>query len=639
MQVSFIVSSDKETPMDIAGYKIDRKIGEGAMATVFLADQLSLGRQVALKILSPALACQRDFTVRFLNEGRIIAHLNHPQIVSVYDLGANDHHYYLAMEFLSGGTLEQRIKSGMSTAQALQLITTICRSLSFAHMHGVIHRDIKPQNILFRNDTTPVLTDFGIARLMNSDPGLTIPGRTVGSPLYMSPEQICGRKIDERSDLYAVGILFYEMLTNQLPYQSDEFVDIALMHKTAPIPVLPDDRSVFQPIMDKLLAKKPEDRYGSAQVLIDALEQIDSQNTFPAPDTDGRLDLVGHRVRKLDGGKLHLIHKQDNLADDTTQPSIEPLVGGSDDERMITSEGNQASQSDQPTLEMKHGAPFQKKSKIAWTKRWVAAAAVAAVAGGIYFYYSFETPTQEFAKSSPPGHAQASSNLGIYRSHGKDESNKQRLLIPTPDDEPALPTDPIGDRQKVEPKIASLLAKAEKQLANHRLSAPAGDNCYETYQQILSLDPSNQAAELLLMKIGRAYHRLAKANQAQGQLQKSFANVGKGLTLLPEDKALLALQAELKAELARQTERLQQQAQQIEAQKRAQATVRAAMKRKQQTETEVTIHGVEDVKNERQINQSVGLETEETSEAKIKVENPEKTKKNTVRRNRLFGTF
>lgn len=629
--------------MDIAGYKINKKIGEGAMAAVFLADQLSLGRQVALKILAPALACQKDLTVRFLNEGRIVAYLNHPQIVSVYDLGAHDHHYYLAMEFLSGGTLEQRIKTGMSTAQALRLITTICRSLSFAHMHGVIHRDIKPQNILFRNDNTPVLTDFGIARLMNSDPGLTIPGRTVGSPLYMSPEQICGRKIDERSDLYAIGILFYKMLTNRLPYQSDQFVDIALMHKTAPIPVLPDELSVFQPLMDKLLAKMPDDRYGSAQELIDALEQIESQNTFPAPDTNDGLNSAGHQVRKLDGRRLHFIHKRDNPADDATQPSIAPQVGGpDDDERMTNSEGNEPTQSDQHVPQMIHRASFREKSKITWRKKLAAAGAMLAVVGGVYFFNAFETSTlvsQVSTKSSPPSHEVATSHLGLYRDREKGESNKRILPAPPPEDVPALPQDPIGDRQKVERKIAGLLAKAEKQLADYRLSAPTGDNCYETYQQILSLDPSNQAAELLLVKIGGAYHRLAKTNQTRGQFQKSLASVGKGLMLLPEDNALLALQAELKAELARQTERLQQQALQIEQQKRVQAAQQTVMERKQQTEAEVAIHGVVDVENERQTNQSDGLETEENSEVKTETENPEATKKDTVRRNRLFGTF
>jgi serine/threonine-protein kinase PpkA len=203
----------------------------------------------------------------------------------------------------------------------------ICRSLGFAHNHGVIHRDIKPQNIMFRDDNIPVLTDFGIAQLMNNDPRLTIPGRTMGSPLYMSPEQICGRMINERADLYAIGILFYEMLTNQLPYHSDQFVDIALMHKTAPIPVLPDELSVFQPLLEKMLAKEPDDRYASAQELINVLEKIDSENALPDRDPAIKLFSPERQVCRLDGGKLHNIVRRDHPVADATQPSIEPLDG------------------------------------------------------------------------------------------------------------------------------------------------------------------------------------------------------------------------------------------------------------------------------------------------------------------------
>jgi serine/threonine-protein kinase PpkA len=654
--------------MDITGYKIKKKIGKGAMATVFLADQLSLGRQVALKILAPALACQRELTVRFLNEGRIVAHLNHPQIVSVYDLGSHAPYHYLAMEFLPGGTLEQRIRAGMRPGQALQLITTICRALSFAHMHGVIHRDIKPQNILFRNDNSPVLTDFGIARLMNSDPGLTIPGRAVGSPLYMSPEQICGGKIDERSDLYAVGILFYKMLTNRLPYQSDQFTDIALMHKTAPIPVLPDDLSLFQPLMDKLLAKMPDERYANAQALIDALEHIESQHPFSTTDIH-HIDFVGYPVRKLDGGKLHSIRERDGSTDDGTQPAIEPGAGGSADAPRIAAQGSGGPQSRQRARQMNPGAPLRKKSNITWKKKWIAAGGVLAVAGGIYGYGSFETPPRLVSKSWPPGKGEASPDHGLYRGRVIGQSTKPVPPAASPDETTARTQDPVDHRKKVEQKIAGLLAKAEKQLAAGSLGAPAGDNCYETYRQIVSLDPSSKAAESLLVKIGGAYHRLAKANQARGQIQNSLVNVGKGLMLVPEDKALLDLQAELKARLAGQTERLRQQARQIEQQKQAQAAQQAAMKRKQQAEqaaqqaamkrkqqaeqaaqqaamkrkqqaeAESVKNGATDVKPDRQTGQGVEPETEKAPQVKTETEHRETIKKEPARRNRLFGTF
>jgi serine/threonine-protein kinase PpkA len=154
--------------------------------------------------LAPALAAQEDFTTRFLNEGKIVAYLNHPQIVNIYDLGSHNHFYYMAMEFLPGGTLEQKIEKEISLAKAVHLVKQIATALEFAHLRGVIHRDIKPRNIMFRKDGLLVLTDFGIARLMDGGTQLTLPGRTLGTPCYMSPEQISGEKVDSRTDLYSL---------------------------------------------------------------------------------------------------------------------------------------------------------------------------------------------------------------------------------------------------------------------------------------------------------------------------------------------------------------------------------------------------------------------------------------------------
>jgi serine/threonine-protein kinase PpkA len=563
--------------MDIPGYNIIQKIGEGAMASVFLADQVSLGRQVALKVLDPALASQRNFTARFLNEGRIIAQLNHPQIVSVFDLGSHLHHYYLAMEYLPGGTLEQKIKHGMDTAQALKLITTICRSLSFAHLHGVIHRDIKPQNILFRNDDIPVLTDFGIARLMDGDPSLTIPGRTVGSPFYMSPEQICGRRIDERADLYAIGILFYEMLTHRLPYHSDQFVDIALMHKEAPVPVLPHELSEFQPLIDKLLAKAPGDRYASAQEIIDALEHIDRKNDATVQNRSDKFHSTRLLIRRLDGAKLHSIDRRNHHSDDTTQPTVEPSNGADGTEPDATSKEDGDALSDPPDRGRIPLAPVPHQRSIMWKKGLVATVTTIAVAWGLYVFHPLSVSTHNISK--PSNRVETSARENLNTGDKGNRPKKPDLVDPLRNDSPAAPHRSKRKEQLNEQKIATLLAKAKRQLTDNRLSSPAGDNCYETYRQILSIDPSNRAAESLLKKIGEAYRKLAMAEQSHGQFQKGLMHVEKGLSLLPQNKALLALQVELKAQLTKQTRRLAQQARQIEKQKHIRAAEQATMEK------------------------------------------------------------
>jgi len=259
--------------MEIPGYTILRKIGRGGMATVYLAVQESLDRQVALKVMQPASVRDETFTERFLKEGRIIAQFQHPQIITVYDFGSCGSDYYFSMEFLPEGTLAQQIEQGLSLERALDIIRSMAGALAYAHGRGVIHRDIKPQNILFRQDGTPVLSDFGIAKVVDADDTqLTAPGLAIGSPVYMSPEQITGRKLDNRSDLYSLGIVFYEMLARQPPYRADDVISIAMMHCSQPVPQLPAGFGHLQPVLQKLLAKDPADRFESAEEFVRALD-------------------------------------------------------------------------------------------------------------------------------------------------------------------------------------------------------------------------------------------------------------------------------------------------------------------------------------------------------------------------------
>ena len=265
-------------PIKIPGYRILRELGEGGMATVYLAEQERLGRQVALKVLHPAATVGYDFSARFIKEGQIIARLQHPQIVTIYDLDVTDGIMYFSMEYLPNGTLGQLIAQGISPARAVAITRGIAEALAFAHSQGVIHRDIKPQNILFRADGTPVLTDFGIARAITQDleaTQLTSAGMVVGSPRYMSPEQCMSKPIDARSDLYSLGVVFYQMLVQELPYRGTDVVTLAMAHCSAPIPVLGRALRAYQPVLERLLAKAPEDRYPTADALIEDLRALE----------------------------------------------------------------------------------------------------------------------------------------------------------------------------------------------------------------------------------------------------------------------------------------------------------------------------------------------------------------------------
>ena len=269
---------------DVPGYRVTRELGGGGMATVYLATQESLLRQVAVKVMSRELARDAGFRARFLREAQLVARLNHPGIVTVYDFGSRGATFFLSMEYLPGGTLKERIASGLTHRQAVEVLVAIARALAYAHRQDVVHRDIKPQNILFRADGSPVLTDFGIARLVSADTQLTATGFTLGSPRYMSPEQILGQEVDARSDLFSLGIVFHEMLTGQVPWtDTDNPISIAIKRCNEPIPRLPAALKRYQPLIDRLVAKSPDDRYARADALVQELLAVEGT---AAPITD-----------------------------------------------------------------------------------------------------------------------------------------------------------------------------------------------------------------------------------------------------------------------------------------------------------------------------------------------------------------
>lgn len=254
----------------IRGYRLERPIGRGGMSTVYLALQESVQREVALKVLTSALAGEEEFSQRFLHEARIAAGLRHPNIVHIYDVAQDGNVHYIAMEYLPGGPLLNRRRNQLPPTQALQILRQIGSALAYSHKRGVVHRDIKPDNILLRDDGDAVLTDFGIARAIDSH-RMTRTGSIVGTPHYMSPEQARGAVLDGRSDLYSLGIVLHEMLTGAVPYVADDPLAVGIMHLSAPLPRLPEHCTDFQPILDRLLAKDPNQRFQSGEELLAAI--------------------------------------------------------------------------------------------------------------------------------------------------------------------------------------------------------------------------------------------------------------------------------------------------------------------------------------------------------------------------------
>ncbi|MET1079445.1 MAG: protein kinase [Pseudomonas sp.] len=262
-----------EALIEIPGYTVHRRLGQGGMAEVYLATQDSLQRKVAIKVLLNTQ--DQTFLQRFVNEAKLVASLHHPNIITIHDIDRlDDSRYYIAMEYVPGGDLSQHKGSRLAPGRALDITRQIAAGLALVHEQGLVHRDIKPANILFRLDGTVVISDFGIAKDLSIDHELTHFGIAVGSPSYSSPEQAQCEALDQRSDIYSLGVILLEMLSGENSYRGSHYTQTVLNHLQMQIPALPQELSRFQPLLDRMLAKQPADRYADCQALLDDLDRL-----------------------------------------------------------------------------------------------------------------------------------------------------------------------------------------------------------------------------------------------------------------------------------------------------------------------------------------------------------------------------
>jgi len=264
-------------------YQIVEFLGRGATADVYRAYQPALDRHVAIKVLHPSLATDKDFLGRFRREARAVAALRHPRIMQVYDFDMADGRYYMVTEFIDGHTLEARLQEAAANDEivpldeAIRITREIASALSYAHGHGMVHRDIKPANVMINRENQVILADFGMAKILSSAKH-TATGSIIGTPYYMSPEQASGESGDTRSDLYSLGVMFFQMVTGQLPYNADTAVAVLLMHVNSPIPapgrVNPSLPPIIDRIVSKAMAKKPDERYQTTTELVKELDRV-----------------------------------------------------------------------------------------------------------------------------------------------------------------------------------------------------------------------------------------------------------------------------------------------------------------------------------------------------------------------------
>ena len=267
-------------PEKIGRYEIKSELGRGGMATVYRGYDPRFEREVAVKVLPPELLhADPQFRLRFEREAKIIAQLEHRSIVPVYDVGEEDNQPYFVMRYMNGGSLSDRIKSGLlSVAEATKIFEQIAPGLDEAHAKGIVHRDFKPSNILFDNRGVPYISDFGIAKMMQAQAGSVTGSAVIGTPAYMAPEQAQGDQVDGRADIYALGIILYEMLTGKQPYEADTPMGVAIKHITDPVPQILDANPNLpydiEGVIQKAMAKDRDDRYATAQEMVETLREI-----------------------------------------------------------------------------------------------------------------------------------------------------------------------------------------------------------------------------------------------------------------------------------------------------------------------------------------------------------------------------
>ena len=319
---------------EVGGYRIVSQVGKGGMATVFKAYQASLDRYVAVKVMPPYFAEQDEtFLKRFQQEAKAIASLRHPNILIVIDYGEENETTYIVMEYVEAGTLTELMGKPMAPDQINELIGQVAGALHYAHEQGVIHRDIKPSNILLPKPEWPLLTDFGLAKIVGGSQ-LTQSGTVAGTPAYMSPEQGRGEKVDSRSDIYSLGIVLYEMATGVVPFHAETPMAVVVKHIIDPLP-LPRSKNPELPeeierVILKSLSKDPADRFQDAEEMSNALKEAVRElptgvaTAIPAAPTDQVTTMVDEVDVAAESEKI--VQKASDV--DTGQEATGDATGG-----------------------------------------------------------------------------------------------------------------------------------------------------------------------------------------------------------------------------------------------------------------------------------------------------------------------
>ena len=491
------------TAIDIPGYVIRREVGVGGMASVYLALQTSLDREVALKVMAPALAADPTFSKRFLQEARMLASLAHPNIVQVYDVGVTQAQLnYFSMQYLSGGDFAQRVRLGMSEKDLLRILEGIANALGYAHHRGYVHRDVAPGNILFDVSDTRLLTDFGIARAFSQTARITSAGISVGTSHYMSPEQARGSDVDARSDLYGLGVLTWFGLTGKPPYEGSDGFAVSYAHVFEPIPRLPAGKEHWQPLIDKALAKDPAERYQSADEFIAALATIEPRNISPSPPMQD----APTRVLQRDAMASAL-----RSSEAPTRVGILP--------------GMEISTAETKAVDVASNPP---RSWLPWVLAALGILLIGSVGYVLLAGRSTDAPRQLAGTPEivPSPAIPAATQLAAVATPVTSTATDPLAAQVQPSDAAPTALDELGMVQPLDlasvptvvDPVVQLVRQARADLAGQRLTNPPRLNAFERFSLALRIDPASKTAKQGIVDTAKAYLELAEKSFASGNL-------------------------------------------------------------------------------------------------------------------------
>ncbi len=551
---------------DIPGFVIHRLIASGGTADVYLARQESLNRDVALKILSPR---QHDesFSERFLKEGQLIASLRHHNVITIFDIGVlDDGQHYIAMEYLEGGDLESQLTGKpMPPVQALVILRELANVLQFVHEQGIIHRDIKPANVLFRKDGSLVLTDFGIAKLVEDDVKLTQTGATVGSPAYSSPEQSQGLDLDLRTDIYSLGVMFLEMLLGHNPYKADTYATTSINHIQMEIPRLEGEFQRYQDLMNRMLAKDSHERFPSAEALIAYLDNPPKSLWGPFAwltrmSSPGKTTIVAALLVLIIVGGIGGLYGWQNWQQDqeidqlltlaeqrvADNQRLEPIGDSALDyyAQILDIDSNNAA-----ALTGKQGLIdyFLDKARDAYRNNRL----MKPVGRNAHYYYGQVLRIDEDNADAKQGIVDLAAR---YIKLAEEAVSKDKLMLPKGDNAyyyytqaQLLDQNSVAVDRGLKKLVTRYLELAEEAKAEHKLLTPKGESAIDYYKRVLEIDAQNPSAKQGIEDLANHYALLAKSARQRGESEKMMLYINRGLSVDPYNTTLIQLKSEVEA--------------------------------------------------------------------------------------------